>query len=67
MNKPPKMFSTKDILYFSDVLNVTRTYVKKFKHYENMIKDATIKKQVSTAAKDLEKQYNSLMGVLKNG
>ena len=67
MNEPPKMLSTKDILYFSDILNVTGTYIKKFKHYDDLISCKEMKTLVLTITKELTSQYSVLLKELKNG
>lgn len=67
MNKSPVMVSSKDIMYITDILNVTHAFAKKFKHYNNEIQDPKILNTVAGFTNQLVNQYNNLLGVLNNG
>ena len=67
MKTPPKMISTKDILYFSDAFNVTRALVKKLDYYETLVKDTKIKSHLKTVRLNFYNQYKTLLEVLNNG
>ena len=66
MKTPPKMISTKDILYFSDVFNVNRAFIKKLDHYNTLVKDSKIKAHLKTVRLALNNHYKTLLEVLNN-
>ena len=67
MIEPPVMVSTKDVMHISDILNVTYSLIKKFKHYDNEISDEKIKQLVISTTTELTNQYSTLLEVLNNG
>ena len=64
MKEPNQMLSNKDVLYISDILGVTLTFIKKFTCYNEFISDDTILKKINAITKNLKDQYESLLEVL---
>lgn len=67
MKQPPKMVSTKDAMYISDILPMNFTMIKKTFLYEDLIKDENIQKLNNDVRKELKAQYKTLMEVLNSG
>jgi len=65
MIEPPKMVSTKDVMYISDILNTIYTLAKKLNYYE--INDEKIKQLINKITTSFTNQYSTLLEVLNNG
>ena len=64
MVEPPKMLSTKDMMYITDILTISEAHIKKFREYSNILNDEQIKDEISAIEKLLLNQYQTLLEVI---
>lgn len=64
MREPPKMLSTKDLMYIEDLFNMLLTTNKKITYYESIAIDSKIKQLMHEIHNELKLEYNSLLEVI---
>lgn len=64
MKTVPKIISSKDLSYISDMLNWIHTYSKKIKHYTEIVEDNDVLKELEKCNNLLTTIYNSLLNTL---
>lgn len=65
MKNVPKIISSKDLSYISDMLNWLHTISKKLNHYTDLIEDTKILKEIDNLNNILGNIYNDLLNILK--
>lgn len=65
MKNVPKIISSKDLSYISDMLNWLHTISKKLNHYTDLIEDTKILKEIDNSNNILGNIYNDLLNILK--
>lgn len=65
MNKVPKIISTKDLSYISDMLSHNFFTCKKVNELNNLVSDKDVKKSLDEAAAVLKNNFSSLLNILK--
>ena len=64
MKSVPKIISTKDLSYISDMLNWIHTISKKIYHYTNIVEDNDVLKELENCNTLLITIYNKLLTTL---
>jgi len=65
MKTVPKIISTKDLSYISDMLNWIHTISKKINHYSDLIEDNDVLKEMENCNTLLTSTYDTLLNILK--
>lgn len=65
MKTVPKIISTKDLSYISDMLNWIHTISKKINHYTEIAEDEDVYKELNNCNNLLISIYNKLLATLK--
>jgi len=65
MNTPPKMVSTKDLSYITDMINWNMTICKCSKHYESKTQIEDITKMMQTVYEMHKRHIETLLNLLK--
>lgn len=65
MKNVPKIISTKDLSYISDMLNWIHTISKKINHYTNIVEDEDVLKELENCNILLTSTYDKLLTTLK--
>lgn len=65
MKNVPKIISTKDLSYISDMLNWVHTLSKKINHYTEIVEDNDVLKELENCNTLLVSIYNKLLTTLK--
>ena len=60
-NEIPVVITEKDCLYISDILNISKVYIKKTSNYLKDIKDKDIKNELSEFMDTLLSSYDELL------
>ena len=60
-NEIPVVITEKDCLYISDILNISKVYIKKTTNYLNAIKDKDIQSEFSEFLDTLLTSYDELL------
>ena len=68
-NEIPVVITEKDCLYISDILNISKVYIKKTSNYLKNIKDKDVQTELSEFMDTLLSSYDELLFFLeeKNG
>ena len=68
-NEIPVVITEKDCLYISDILNISKVYIKKTSNYLKNIKDKDVQNELSEFMDTLLSSYDELLFFLedKNG
>ena len=64
MKNVPKIISTKDLSYISDMLNWVHTLSKKINHYTEIVEDNDVLKELENCNTLLVSIYNKLLTTL---
>lgn len=64
MKTVPKIISTKDLSYISDMLNWIHTISKKINHYTNIVEDNEVLKEIENCNILLNTIYENLLNIL---
>ena len=64
-NEIPVVITEKDCLYISDILNISKVYIKKTSNYLNEIKDSELQNELSEFIDTLVSSYNELLFFLE--
>ena len=64
MKTVPKIISTKDLSYISDMLNWIHTTSKKINHYSDLIEDNDVLKEIENSNILLNTIYENLLNIL---
>ena len=64
MKTVPKIISTKDLSYISDMLNWIHTTSKKINHYSDLIEDTDVLKEIENCNILLNTIYTNLLNIL---
>lgn len=64
-NEIPVVITEKDCLYISDILNISKVYIKKTSNYLNEIKDADVQNELSEFMDTLLSGYDELLFFLE--
>ena len=64
MTEPPKMLSSKDLMYITDILMISEAHIKKFREYSNILTDEKIKTEITTLETLLLNQFQTLLEVI---
>jgi len=64
-NEIPVVITEKDCLYISDILNISKVYIKKTTNYLNAIKDKDIQSEFSEFLDTLLTSYDELLFFLE--
>ena len=64
MKNVPKIISTKDLSYISDILNWLHTISKKINHYTNIIEDKKVLEELQNSNNLLTLIYNDILNTL---
>ena len=65
MKNVPKIISTKDLSYISDMLNWTHTISKKINHYTEIVEDNDVLKELENCNTLITNIYDKLITTLK--
>ena len=65
MKTVPNIISTKDLAYIEDMLNWNFILIKKINNYLCCLKEENVIEVLNKAVKDLNKNYNELLGILE--
>ena len=65
MKNVPKIISSKDLAYISDMLNWIHTISKKLNHYTEIIEDKKVLNELENSNNLLTQIYNDLLNILK--
>lgn len=65
MKTVPKIISTKDLSYISDMLNWIHTISKKINHYSNIVEDNDVLNELENCNTILTNTYDKLLTLLK--
>ena len=65
MKNVPKIISTKDLSYISDMLNWTHTISKKINHYTEIVEDNDVLKELENCNTLITNIYDKLLTTLK--
>lgn len=65
MKTVPKILSTKDLSYISDMLNWIHTISKKINHYTNIVEDNDVLNELENCNNLLTRIYDKLLTTLK--
>ena len=60
-NEIPVVITEKDCLYISDILNISKIYIKKTTNYLNRIKDKDLQNELSDFKDTLLSGYDELL------
>ena len=60
-NEIPVVITEKDCLYISDILNISKVYIKKTSNYLKDIKDKDVKNELSEFMDTLLSSYDELL------
>ena len=60
-NEIPVVITEKDCLYISDILNISKVYIKKTANYLNKIKDKDLQNELSDFKDTLLSGYDELL------
>lgn len=60
-NEIPVVITEKDCLYISDILNISKVYIKKTSNYLNKIKDKDLQNELSDFKDTLLSGYDELL------
>ena len=60
-NEIPVVITEKDCLYISDILNISKIYIKKTANYLNKIKDKDLQNELSDFKDTLLSGYDELL------
>ena len=60
-NEIPVVITEKDCLYISDILNISKIYIKKTSNYLNKIKDKDLQAELSEFKDTLLSGYDELL------
>jgi hypothetical protein len=60
-NDIPVVITEKDCLYISDILNISKVYIKKTSNYLNKIKDKDLQNELSDFKDTLLSGYDELL------
>lgn len=60
-NEIPVVITEKDCLYISDILNISKIYIKKTTNYLNKIKDKELQNELSEFKDTLLSGYDELL------
>ena len=60
-NEIPVVITEKDCLYISDILNISKIYIKKTTNYFNKIKDKELQNELSEFKDTLLSGYDELL------
>jgi len=64
MKTVPKIISSKDLSYISDMLNWIHTNSKKINHYTNIVEDNDVLKELEKCNNLLTTIYDKLLNIL---
>lgn len=67
MDSVPKMISTKDLSYISDMFEWMMTAAKKANHFSNEVQDGEIKELLTAVAEMHANHCQSLVDILEQG
>ena len=65
MKSVPNIISSKDLMYIEDMLNWNFILIKKINNYLNCVNAEKVIKVFKKAIKELNKNYNELLGILE--